>query len=245
MVNYTFALREPVSSYHPTIQVGRYDTLATSVVAAGKTIPLRFGGAGSVSTVMVDHTKSSLQYFSGLYGDYPFTSCGGVSASGNWNGLWGQETVTSPTYSPKELASKGGPGLVAHEVAHHWFGNSVTAASWKDMPLIHEGLAVLLEKDYCETHGGLFSSYKALPSTLAANPGRGFYRWNEAYGVMRELRYRMDGTYSAASGSAFTGLLSDLASQYRTANVTRAQFMRLAESRSPVSLSAFWRTYRF
>lgn len=34
--------------------------------------------------------------------------------------------------------------VICHEVAHQWFGNLVTAASWSDL-LVNEGLASLVE----------------------------------------------------------------------------------------------------
>lgn len=239
-----FVVSDQVSSYLPTLQVGRYSTLTTSVSAAGVTIPLRFGAAGSVPSTMVNHTKSALQYFAGLYGPYPFAEAGGVSAGGEWNGNWGQETVTRPTYNPAELASSGGPALVAHEIAHQWFGNSVTGATWRDMPLIHEGFAVLLEKDYCATHGNLYSWYTAEPSAAAGNPGTGQFRWNEACGVVRELRSTMDrGATVQVNAPHFRAMARDLATTYRHRNVTRAQFKALAQSHSPVRLDSFWSKY--
>jgi aminopeptidase N len=43
--------------------------------------------------------------------------------------------------------------LVAHELAHQWFGNSITAASWRDIWL-HEGFACYAEWIWSEASGG-------------------------------------------------------------------------------------------
>lgn len=243
MTAHRFVLDAPVSSYLPNLQVGRYATTATSVVAGGVSVPLTFGAVGSVPATLVTHTKASLQYFASLYGPYPFAEGGGVSAGGNWNGLWGMESVTRPTYSPVELGGARGPALVAHENAHQWFGNSMTGATWRDVPLLHEGFAVLLEKDYCETHGGLTSAYRPQPSKAAGNPGAGNFAWNSAYGVMRELRRTMDGSYVQANAPRFTAMMRDLASTYRHSSVTRAQFKGLAQAYAGSDLTRFWGTY--
>ena len=43
--------------------------------------------------------------------------------------------------------------LIPHELAHQWFGNSVTAASWRDVWL-HEGFACYAEWIWSEASGG-------------------------------------------------------------------------------------------
>lgn len=43
--------------------------------------------------------------------------------------------------------------LVAHELAHQWFGNSLTAATWADIWL-HEGFACYSEWLWSEASGG-------------------------------------------------------------------------------------------
>ena len=43
--------------------------------------------------------------------------------------------------------------LVAHELSHQWFGNSLTATSWRDIWL-HEGFACYAEWLWSEESGG-------------------------------------------------------------------------------------------
>jgi aminopeptidase N len=93
----------------------------------------------------LDETVNMLQVFSDKYGLYPFTKEKYGHAMCNFGGGMEHQTVSS----------MGGfdRGLIAHELAHQWFGDKVTCKTWSDI-WINEGFATFSEALYEEVLNG-------------------------------------------------------------------------------------------
>jgi aminopeptidase N len=99
-------------------------------------------------------------------GRYPFESTGGLTTS--LPVQFALENQTRPTYPVLE---RDATITVVHELAHQWFGDSVTVEGWRDIWL-NEGPATLFEVLWTEAHGGV-SGQQWLEQAyvdLAANP---------------------------------------------------------------------------
>jgi aminopeptidase N len=82
-----------------------------------------------------------VQYFSGLLGPFPFPSLAHVESSTRYGGM---ENATAIFYDQKLYGEKKlGEPLIAHETAHQWFGDAVTAREWPHLWL-SEGFATYL-----------------------------------------------------------------------------------------------------
>ena len=84
-------------------------------------------------------------------GDYPYTKLFNVQTTTRWGGL---ENAGNVFYDEDAIDSENGiETLIAHEIAHQWFGDSVTESDWLHVWL-SEGFATYLTACYLDwTYG--------------------------------------------------------------------------------------------
>ena len=92
-----------------------------------------------------------IEYYSELIGQYPYPKLANVQSKTVFGGL---ENAGCIFYSEGSVTGTGrSEGLIAHEIAHQWFGNSVTEADWHHVWL-SEGFATYLTSLYWENKEG-------------------------------------------------------------------------------------------
>ena len=142
----------PLASYLATLDVGRFEQV-TSTGPHGLPItgyaPADLAGAARASFARL---PDIISYFEGLLGPYPFDTAGAVVVSPGFR--WSLETPSHPVYGSQVLtmnpqtAAEG----ISHELAHQWFGDSVTLSNWSDIWL-NEGFATYLSWVWLEHTG--------------------------------------------------------------------------------------------
>jgi aminopeptidase N len=100
--------------------------------------------------VYFEPARRALEFFSDHVGPYPYEKLANVAAAGLSGGT---EHASAIFYGETAVRATPATGLVAHEIAHQWFGNSVTEADWDEVWL-SEGFATYFTLLFTEHTAG-------------------------------------------------------------------------------------------
>jgi aminopeptidase N len=146
-----FNEERPVSPYNMVVAVGHF---ATATISGKNRIPVTYYvpmSEGKFAAKGFSAAVPSVATFSNLVAPYPYKKLALIVGATRFGGMENANTIVfSPNYfgnfltAPKRSKRFGVPtGLVsvdAHEIAHQWFGDSVTESTWSDLWL-SEGFA--------------------------------------------------------------------------------------------------------
>ncbi|KQY44578.1 peptidase M1 [Cellulomonas sp. Root137] len=139
---------EPMAPYLATLQVGRYERVPTSL-STQVLVPPRLRAAALHD---LDRQPQMMALFEHRFGPYPFAGYTVVVTDDDLE--IPLEAQGLAVFGANHMdGRRGSERLVAHELAHQWFGNSLTVGRWRDIWL-HEGFACYAEWLWSEQSGG-------------------------------------------------------------------------------------------
>ncbi len=109
-----------------------------------------FPGDAAVAKQSFGRTEQILQFFSEKIGPYPYEKLALVQSSTRFGGM---ENASAIFFAEAAMGSPRTEGTSAHEIAHQWFGDSVTEADWHHLWL-SEGFATYFEALFYENADG-------------------------------------------------------------------------------------------
>ncbi len=150
-ITYVWEASDPTASYLVTVNIGEF-AIQTETGPEGLPIrnyfPQHIASAGAETFAQ---TGEMIAFFSELFGPYPFEAYGVVVADTTI--YYALETQTLSLFDSGIVDPDSWDGerelTIAHEVAHQWFGNSVSPARWQDIWL-NEGFASYAEMLWLE-----------------------------------------------------------------------------------------------
>ncbi|MFY9764580.1 MAG: M1 family metallopeptidase [Mycobacterium sp.] len=242
---WTYEQPEPTSTYLVTLQIGMYEMtrLAKTPVPMQAALPERLRRN-------FDHDfarqPEMMELFVELFGPYPLANGYTVVVTDDALEIPLEAQGISIFGANHCDGSRASERLIAHELAHQWFGNSVTARQWRDIWL-HEGFASYAEWLWSEHSGGpdadeLARHYQeqlreSSQDLLLADPGPRDMFDDRVYKrgalTLHALRRRL-------GDEKFFALLRDWTTRYRHGSVITDDFTGLAANYCDESLQQLW-----
>ncbi|MGZ6996861.1 MAG: M1 family metallopeptidase [Acidimicrobiia bacterium] len=244
---WTWTMDRPMATYLATVVIApmrEQRTTSPAGVPVRNSFPTRVYDEGV--TDFADQ-GAMIDYFAGLFGPYPFGEYGAVTVPTDLG--YALETQTTALFGRDMLGTDQEAQLVvAHELAHQWFGDSVGIRRWSDIWL-NEGVANYAQYLWIAHADPSFdlddtmlrldaADSRKLGPILDPGPHRTFGR-----AVYERCALTMHALRLTVGDDAFFTILRRWTAEHRYGTATTAELVALAEQVSGRSLSKLFHAW--
>jgi aminopeptidase N len=204
-------------------------------------------------TTFEEPMRQAIEFYNSQIGRYPYERLAGVESAGNGGGM---EHATAVFYGQATVTGRPAFGLVAHEVAHQWWGDSVTEKDWDDVWL-SEGFAtyfaLLATEHYLGRDAfvaGLKRSRNMIFNTEKRLPGVAVVQDKPWKGIPNGIVYQKGGwalhMLRGQTGTPkFWAGIREYYRRYRDRNASTEDFRKVMEEVSGADLGWFFKQWLY
>lgn len=240
--------RDPMAPYLLPLAIGDLE-LVDEGEASG--VPIR----NAIDRDLIDRrdafarTPQMMEVFIDLFGPYPFDAYGVLVVDAVVGGALEQQTLS--IFGQDFLRSgRDFDDVVAHELAHQWFGNHVTLGAWEDIWL-NEGFATYAQYLYFEAVDPAYDidaeieRIRRFDPTLLSLPVPGDPGPDQLFATSVYFRgaLTLHALRRTIGDDAFFASIAEYVERFGGANVTTEDFRSVVEETSGRDLDAFFRAW--
>ncbi len=232
---FVWKMDKPMASYLAAVNVGNFVT-EDSTSAGGVAIRNYFApGVAATAHTAFARMGEIVDYFSSVFGPYPFSACGAVAVDADIDVAMENQTLL--LFGRNKLSPN--TGLLAHELAHQWVGDSVTIKHWDDIWL-NEGFATYASWLWFEHDDGPWGleaevqrAQQILSDQSEPAPGDPGAKHMFGDGVYWRGALTLHALRLTVGDDSFLRTLRTWAQRYEYGNVETADFIALAKEEAP------------
>ncbi|WP_053650748.1 M1 family metallopeptidase [Streptomyces sp. XY431] len=251
---YNYRQTKPQATYLATLAIGKFDIRKDTtegglpvITAYSPDLGVNLGAAQA----SVERTGELTDWLSTVFGPYPFETVGGYVP--NVPTGYALETQGQVFYSPRQFARGANTSVVAHELAHQWYGDSVSVQRWSDIWL-NEGFARYAQWLWSEHENEgtaqeladyVYGYYPADDAFWSVRPGDPGPDHQFAGAVYDRGAIAIQALRNTVGDDKFFAILKGWPTERKYGNATIPQFQAYAEKISGKPLGALFNTWLF
>lgn len=241
---WSWEMTDPMATYLAAVSIADFEIQRPAGTADVEIRNFFPPSVAADAEVEFARTTEMIEYFSSVFGPYPFDTYGVVVAPTPLG--FALENQTMSLFGTDLVSGFGAAEpVVAHELAHQWFGNHVTPATWQDIWL-NEGFATYAQELWAEHNTSQGGDLDAVSARLRRDgaflgpiddpgPDQLFGQAVYVRGAMVLHALRLE-----VGDDAFFEILRTWVAEKGGSSASTADFVEVAERVSGAELSPFF-----